>query len=386
MALTAGEFFINLGIKGADKTIGALSNVKKGFGEITSTSLEAKAAILAAAYAFERLMAASGAVGTSLTNFGALTGVSMKTLQQYQYAARQVGISNESMAGSFKSVQKTMNDMLRGKGAPEGMAMLKGKVGFDFNKAEDPKYVLDKLQQYAQAEKNVGLRNMTMRSFGLGDDVIAGMARNAFRPEVMGKAPTYGDKEIGQLDRANIAWSNLGNTIEMAFGHFNAKHGMELVNDISKVTTQVIKLIEAFTTLAEKLKVFQVLGKVFEGWASIFGLASQGVDKVTGAASSPKKREQLGADFMDFFKEMPSVFKAMGEDIFGPSPAKPSVSPGMIAPEVPKSSGGSTQQNVNVNQTLNFQHDGKDHKKTGDSTKKAIHDAYRQIPAQTQGS
>ncbi len=52
-----------------------------------------------------------------------------------------------------------------------------------------------------------------------------------------------------------------------------------------------------------------------------------------------------------------------------------------MAPTV--SATGSTQT-VNVNQNLNFQHDGKDSQRTGDSVKKAVQDAYRQSAAQAQ--
>jgi hypothetical protein len=56
-------------------------------------------------------------------------------------------------------------------------------------------------------------------------------------------------------------------------------------------------------------------------------------------------------------------------------------------PPVPAAAPGSTQnQNVNVNQTLNFQHDGADPKRTADSVKKAVRESYRQIGAQGQGS
>src|ERR1700744_4238817 len=100
-----GSLFLNLGIKGSEKTVGALTDVKKGLGELGSMSLEAKAGIVAAMYALEQLFATSGKAGTDLTNFNAITGESVKTLQQYQYAARQVGVSNQEVEGSFKTLQ-----------------------------------------------------------------------------------------------------------------------------------------------------------------------------------------------------------------------------------------------------------------------------------------
>lgn len=403
--MNIAELFVNLGIKGSEKTIGALSNVRKGLGEVSSMSLEAKAGILAAIYGFERLMSASAAVGTGLTNFNALTGLSAKELQQWQYAARQAGESSDEFTGSLKAVQNSMTNMLLGKGAPEGLALVaKATKDFDPSRVRDTFYVMQQLQKAAQfLPKDLG--NQALKSFGISEATIAAMRRNAFRPEVFAKAPTYSDRETAQLDKANIAWSNLGNKIEMAIGHFNARHGTQLVNDLSKITDQVLKLVEAFQRLAEKLKLFQWIGKVFEGWTLIFGGAAKGVDAITGAVADPKKREQLSTDVMDFFKELPGVFKAMIDDIspetkdkfkkilYGDTPfyrplGATATGPSQViappAPTVPAAPGST--QNINVNQNLNFQHDGKDHKRTSDSVKKAVQDSYRQMSAQGQGS
>lgn len=404
MSVTAGEFFVNLGVKGAEKTVGAITSVRKGLNETASTSLETKAAIVGAMYALERMFAASGAMGTGLTNFNSLLGVSTKTLQQYQYAARQMGVTNEETAGTFRSLQGLMSKTLMGEGAPKGLARVAQLTGgmspADILRYQQhPEELINKLQMYALREKNLGLRNEVLKSFNLSDSMIAAMSRNAFTPSALARAPTYSEGEIRQLDRANIAWSNLGQKIEMAFGRFNAKHGMGLVRDISHITDEVIRLAEAFTRLAEKLKVFDWIGKIFQGWSMIFEGATSAVDKLQTA----KGRETLGTDIKDFFKEMPSVFKAMLDDVspetkdkfkkilYGDTPfykPLPQGPAGVAAPPAPATTGPSTSstQNVNVNQTLNFQHDGKDHKKTADSTKKAVQDFYRQNPAVGQGS
>jgi len=391
-----GEFFLSLGIKGAEKTLSALSNAKKGMGELGSASLEAKAALLGAAYAFERLMSNSARAGTDLENFNALTGISAQTLQQYQYAARQVGISNEEMASTFKGVQNVMTNMRLGKGAPEGLAILSGKVGFDSNRAKsDTTYVMKKLQEFANAEHEVGMRNFVLKSFGVGENVMAGMARNAFRPEVMQKAPTYNEKEIHHLDQANAAWSNLGNQVQMAIGHFNAAHGTQLVKDLSMILDKVIKLTEAFLKLAEVLHLFEGIGKIFEGWGKIFDLANGGVKKVKDALSSPEGTKELGKNTLGFLKEMPSVLGVMAGDLAekimpsaqaaGPNAAalkvKPSanpITPKMVSPSVGNSVQSNSTQN-NVNQTFHFQTDGSNHKQVGDANQKAVTKAFYQI-------
>jgi hypothetical protein len=365
--MNVGELFVNLGIKGSEKTLGALSATQKGLQSAGSTALETKAAILGAVYAFGRMIEASGVAGTGLTNFNAVTGVSTDTLQRYQYAARQMGVANEDVAGSFKSLQSAMTKTLMGEGAPKGLgrvALLTGGLtSADIDRfARDPEALMKRLQQYALTEKNAGLRNEVLKSFGMSDQMIAGMARGAFRPSAMAKAPTYSTNELRALDQANIAWSNLGTKVEMAFGHFNAAHGGQLVRDISKITDQVIKLTEAFIKLAEKLKFFELIGKVFEGWTLIF----QEINK----AAAVKTPTTDNSSLMD---------KLIGERFAGDVTK-------LFAPKLAPTGTGKPSGNIEVNQTLNFQHDGKDSKKTGDSTKKAIQDAFRQYTAQGQGS
>lgn len=406
--MNIGELFVSLGIKGSDKTIADLDNTKKGLGGVASTSLEAKAAIVGAMYALERLFATSGAAGTGLTNFNALVGVSTQQLQQYQYAGRQVGITNETTAGTFKTLQSAMSKVLMGESAPKGLGLVAGFTGGitpkDIEKfAQQPALLLQRLQQYAGKDHNLGRRNEVLKSFGLGDDVIAGLSRQAFRPAVLSKAPTYNDKEIGALDRANIAWSNLGTHIEMAVGHFNAAHGGQLVKDFTMLTDQVLKLAGALTTLSEKMKLFETLGHAFEGLANTLKLVNELVTKFKGGESKKgdllyqKPGEELipgfsnspAAKFLGGFieslKTVATGFKPTeGQEVSAQKslpPHKivvPAIAPSMThrAPARP----AITPKTFNTTLHQTFQHDGKDAKRVGDSTKKAVQDAYRTLP------
>ena len=98
--MLAGEFFINLGIKGADKTLGELTNTQKGMEGLGASSLEAKAAVVALFYAMKQLVGLSANTGFSLHSFEAFTGIDHKVLERYQYAARKVGDTNESVTSS----------------------------------------------------------------------------------------------------------------------------------------------------------------------------------------------------------------------------------------------------------------------------------------------
>lgn len=387
--MNIGDLVLNLGIKGSDKTVGALTNVKKGLSETASMSLEAKAGILGALYALERLFAASGKAGTDLTNFNAITGDSVKTLQQYQYAARQVGVSNGEVEGSFKSLQSVMTKTLLGEGGPKGLARVSqltgGITNDDIQKfAEKPQLLIQRLQQYAAKEKNVGLRNETLKSFGIGENMIAALSRNAFRPEVLSKAPTYSEKEVGRLDKANIGWSNLGNKIEMAIGHLNASHGGKFVSDISSLVDKIIPLINALIKLADKLKIFEAIGGIFKEMTTIVTQVTPAVETLIGL-TDPKKRggiiaagkKELAAD-VGMFKQNASDKLHSLMNTLGIGSA--------IAPKMLQAPSSSKQTSNNVTIHNTFAHPGTDHKKTGDNMKNQVQHFLRNSPGQTQGA
>lgn len=382
--MNVGELFVNLGIKGSEKTVGALSGVTKGLGEAKSMSIEAKAAILGAVYAFERMMQNSGRAGTDLTNFAALTGLSAKSLQQWQWAAMQAGDTTEDFTSSLKGVQSAVNNMLLNKSAPEYIGMITRNVkNFDPSRLRDTFYLMQKLQEAAQ-NMPADLGTTMLRSFGLGDPTIAAMRRNAFTPEMMAKAPTYSDGEVKQLDKANIAWSNLGNKIEMAFGHFNAKHGGQLVADISKITDQVIRLAEALEKVAEDLKIFAGISKALGFIADAVGVVGQ--ENYFNKKKPDRKQEGALGGVLDWRDKIDSAFLQLLTSPKGNfSDAKLGTS--AIAPTAPNTgTGGDTTHNSDFKQTVIFQGSHDAPKKAADSLKKAVGDFVKQNAAKVQGS
>ncbi len=321
--MNVAELFVSLGITGTEKTAGALTGVKRGLQETGSMALETKAALVAALYAVERLFTASNRAGSGLQNFNAVVGVSTDTLQEYQYAAQQVGVSNDSVANTFKTLQSTMQKILMGEGVPKGLARVALTVDEmspeDINEyAKAPQKLLMKLQEYAQKETSTSMRNEVLKSFGVGDDMIAALSRKAFRPEVMQKAPKYNQGEIGQLDKNNAAWANLGQKMEMAFGKFNAKHGGEIVAELSKIIDKVLQLADAFMILAEKLQLFELFGDAVKGWTAIFSGVSSAVDTISGAIDDPKKAETLKSNVKSFFvNDAPLYMETIGRGVMG---------------------------------------------------------------------
>jgi hypothetical protein len=404
--LNIGELFLNLGIKGTEKTIGAVQGVSKGLGEVKSMSLEAKAAIIAAIYSLERMMSAAGKTGTSLSLFSATTGMSSQMMERFKFAAQQVGVVGDEVETSMKGVQDKMVGFLRGEGAPKGLEMFRNymhSIGKEVNESDllnIPKMFMD-IQDFSRSGPPELLKDLTT-SLGITENTFAAMTKNAFRPDVMDRAPVHSDKQVDTLNKVDVAWANLGTKVKFAFDALTSKHGLPIINDISKLTEKVFDMISAFSVLADKLKVFQVIGKVFEGWGLIFdGLnkSIDGVNKSKGGVLDGLKKE--GASWFQGISEATQgavmmIQEAMeegavetggnkkpsGKPKFGDvakSIGSPIKTNSVISPSV-KNAGTSKTVNVNQNQTLNFKGDGKDHKEVSEAHGRAAREAHKQIP------
>lgn len=305
------ELFVSLGIKNADKTISALTQVQTNLGKVASTSLEVKAAILGAMYALEHLMSESTSRATSISNFSTLVGLSTKELQQWQYAANQGGESNEQFAASFKAVQDKLALLKLSQSEPEGLKFLVSVIpDFDIKRAtEDGKYMWLEMQKYLQLSKSpIDIQNKMASSFGYGNDAIIAMRRNAFNETNFKKAPLYNDNEINNLYKIGIAWDNLNRKIQMFIGHLNAKYGMQLITDINLLLKDVLKLIDAFALLAKKLELFKWVQTMFKGWENILNTINDVLDKINAKTDKQKSDAEKRLEKEPLYKFLQNPF------------------------------------------------------------------------------
>lgn len=419
--------FVSLGVKGSDKTIQAFTQVKTGLSGIASTSLETKAAIIGVMYALEQMMSESAQRGINLSNFNALTGISVKQLQQWQYAARQAGESNEEFEGTLKAIQDKMAQMKLNKGQPEGLQLLASQVGFDVKKAFDQQngifYVLKKAQELIKTSLPTDVQNTILKSFGISEGTIAALRKGVFNATNFNRAPIYGDKEVDQLAKVNVLWGNLNQKILMLSGRFTAKYGTEIVGDISKIADAVFKVINAFTKLSEQLQIFKLIGEAFKGWEITLNKISSIVDKINpkGTAKEEKKSNEVldnaakniqtgeqnpfvmlkgifdnyfshpsqegnkinnNSDSLSTIKEFFNSFLdiVIGKSLYNENKNN-NITPKLAPlPTTPNS------QNTNINQNLYFQHEGKEHMQIKDSVHKAVGEAWKQSSAQSQAT
>lgn len=392
--MTIAELYVSLGIKGDDKVSKSLKDTKEGITNVANGAFAAKAALAGMMYGLEKLMSNSAQAGMALNQFQTLTGISADTLQRWQYAARQAGVSGEEMSSAFKSVQNAMTNISLGKAPPEYLAQLGQKVGFDMNKAKDTVYVMQKLQEFAKVTPP-NIASTMLKSFGLGEGTISAMQKGVFNKKNFDSAQVYSGGEVNKLAKVDAAWENLGNKIKMAMGHMTAKNGLELVKDVDRLAVSLLKVANALVIIGDKLKIFKAIGLLAQGVGDYLNAFT---DKIENAESTSAKQDKIAAaGGPSALKQKWFMFKSksakdptaeynrlINEDIQNNRGTNKG---NFLAPPMPRLGGKEEGKKVehNMNQTVHI-HGVKDSKDAAHEIKKQIHSAYRQLPGQAQGS
>jgi hypothetical protein len=449
-----GELFVSLGIKGGDKTLDTLAQAKDGMGKVRDISFEAKAAIAAAAYALEKMFAAGGQHGLHLESLSAVLDTSTTALQQYEYAAKLAGIGNEELAGTFMNLSKTSAQVLRGEARPLGLnsimdALRKAGHPLEFTgpgnslqmAAGHPEILLRALQEYAKIEKDVGLRNLNLASFGISDpNMIRALVEGRFNEKTFAQAHLLGGGEVKALDKNREHMANIGDTLAVGFEHLEAKFGPQMLDQIDHLVTKVMKLADAFGVLVTKTNAISAIGQIFVGWGFIFDEIGETVDKLNQWSSSSAPTEEIpkltpesqelgfreedreAADDMKAgWKAFSTWWQALASDVqknmkpkttpeqekqtderaaafqkwlqSGPTGhrvdihavTKPGIAPHLTSPaprvNVTIPPQASNTPPVEVNQTLNFGNGAQDSKQVASDVKVAVRQAFRQLPS-----
>jgi hypothetical protein len=283
MGSSVGELFINLGIKGTEKTIGSLKSVTVGMSDLTSMSLEAKAGIIGALYAMEQFGASSLKLGTNLTNTSILTGISTRKLQEYDYAAQQAHVSQQEMENSLKSLQVLMKNTSLAHGMPEWLGryaqIMKTPVNAAMFKAwaDDPTKAIQGLQKYAALEKDTAWKRLVLSSFGQTEGMQVALDRQVFNAKNFAAAPVLTDTQLKRLNDTNIGISNLVSALDKMAADITAALGPGLLKDLEDLVKDLdilIKIMEPWLELLSRLLPSKGNGKQPEGISSGLGFAN----------------------------------------------------------------------------------------------------------------
>lgn len=405
---------VKIGVKGGDTVAKSLGGIQGALKSLKDTSLEAKAALVGTIYALEQLMTGAAKRGSDLVKFNNLTDISVETLQRYQNAGRQMGVANEDMASSFVSVQKAMGDMLTGKGAPAGFSIFAGATKLDMSRVRDTEYVLKKLNEFAK-QAPPELSNSVLGGFGLSQDMQAAMRKSTLASLAANVKPSeiYKPGEVETLNKINLAWMNLKNTFDMFMGHETARFGLPIVNHLKGALDLVIRTISSIEDLIGKFPSLKDAGQAamlaigaamiaFGGPLTALSVAitgiifllgewdkhSKGLESIFGGAEKTEsgngnKPGMLSSAMLDAENSLSGLWDDFWNKGKKNQESQPiTAMPAEITPNAPTVAGANKVNNVTVNQSLNFQHDGKNSSKVAADTHKAIQQAARQFPIQ----
>lgn len=391
-----GELFLQLGIKGTDQSKKALGGVKDSLSEVGSMSLEAKAAILGVIYGLEHMMSNSAKAGMDLQKFANYTGLSTDMLQRWQYMARQSGVSADEMAGSMKSAQMAMDKMNTGQGAPKGLEAISRSLqstgsSFDINKAvNDTTYLMNKLREYAKTTADTPQRaNDWLSSFGLSEGVIQMMRTSNVQLDKIRPSNLYSNDEIGQLSKVEVAWQNLGDKINKAFGHLTAKEGLGMIDQIVRLTDSVVKLSEALVKIAQTLHLIEGIGIATESVAGTVSDVSDMLGASQGDATAKKNLAEKNQQTLAVTKA--SIEAGWAGQIYrklsAPLEAMDRIGTSLFAPGMKPITEREQATTINQNPTINVHNHGvKDAQDAAGHVKTEVQKAYRQLSTQRQGS
>jgi hypothetical protein len=400
--MQVGELFVAIGVKGVEKTVSAFENVYKGIDGVKKVSLEAKAAILSAIYAFEKLSQSAIQTGTHLGSVASYLGIGVKELQQWEYAAQQAGISNEQFESSLMSVYKVISDIRSGEGAPKWFSFFAQNVGgVDLEKAyQNPFYLLQKIQQFARSKfsgEDLILRNKALEGFGLSPDFIGKITNKDVFSNPYQFKPGFSflsDTETKKLTDLGVQWDNLGQKIKMFFAHFTAKNGKDILDFFDNMTNKIIFLtqkLEEFYNVLKKISSSLGITDFIKKASSIrnpfepLPTDKTSVEKKEILEKEMKKSENLFSKPMDFIFDKYNEFLDKLSNIFDFIPNNQQA--GIITPPTPllPSQPGNTTS-ASVNQNIYFQHAGNDYNRVKDSMKQVILDTWNQLPPHVQAT
>lgn len=321
------DFFINIGVKGADKSIGAIGGVNRGLGDIKNTAFGVKAAIMGALVGLEQMMERSARTGQNLETFASYMGSSVDALQRWQRAFAREGLGVDEITESFVHLKRAMQEFETGGPALAGLDfMAQRNKGFDVSKRQDPDYIMGQVMKMVKEASPQDLnRVMQMAETIVGSNwkMLGAMRKEEFNPAGLNmKGHSYTKNEAKAMSDVARQLNDMWSSISTSWGkQITAKHGADLVKNMTLVAKAIIVLIEAMSELAKVIHVFDAITHVVKGLAlvakgasNIFDGKVSGKDFVTGVGEATKGASMMAVEGMkDFGKAVLEGAKSFKE-------------------------------------------------------------------------
>lgn len=267
--MKAGDFFINLGLTGAEKMAGGLSQINDHFSGLKGISTEAKLAILAALAGLEQIVAVSGKFGNSVTKNTQFLNIGNQAFQQWEASAQRFGAAAGVASGTLQKIQDTMNDIWAGKGPPQFlptvMSMLKN-AGEKFTPEEmagQSNYWQKHPEVFAKHIVNAsnlkgidkGRLGYILSQMGIDQDFLNVAKMGAFSDKNLQAAKrfTVSDYDISQMNMLNTQWKTFELETEKIMHLFSVG-----------LVPMVAKMADWATVLADKFEHFRTGVEILE--------------------------------------------------------------------------------------------------------------------------
>ena len=223
-----GELYVDFGTKGAGGLLKSLNGIKAQF-LLTKTAAE---------QAIKPLVGMSkGAAGgvTELNKLNAVTGLSIKQLQDLKIWSELNNISFGELAGQIQNMQRNLLDIRLGRGDVSGYQLLGlDPSSLDYRK---PMEAFSKIRERVQ-QVDAATGALALRQLGFSEDLLYAFkqSNNQFDQRLK-----LNNKEIDSLNKQQRAWNTLSTTWNQAQSKFIANQGW-IVNLLEKTTNAIEQL------------------------------------------------------------------------------------------------------------------------------------------------
>ena len=216
-----------------------------------------------------------------LFKFNVATGISVQSLQQWQYAAAKAGVAGKDVANALKGIQLAQAEIQLGEGNIAPWALL----GID--PKQEPTAVLWQIHERMKQSAGIseGMARLYAQKFGLSDDMYQMLRRDNLALSDLNRNMAISQRQTATFDKLNGA---IGQA-KMQFSILGANIGEVLAPAVQMVVDLVTDLIEGFNLLMPVVKfllepfnmIFKLVNGILEGLGKILNWASGVYDVFT---------------------------------------------------------------------------------------------------------
>jgi len=227
---------------------GSLSELATAFGEVGVETAAATAIFGGVAIGLGKIAQYATKAGENLFQFNLITGASVKSLQNWQFAASQFGAKGEDVASAIANIQQAQTDIQLNQGNMAPWALL------GINPNQDPFAVLAQIHEKVKegGEISAAMGRKLTAQLGINDSTFQMLRRADLSVLQLKEDMAISSENTKAFDKVNQAMG----IMEHKFGVVAQKIGTmlapaalgfaELLDDIADISLRVIKAFDDF--------------------------------------------------------------------------------------------------------------------------------------------